>query len=224
MFSIGTHRLAGAALAAALLAGCAGGMGAAVPSGPGRTMDLDAVRAMMPYAATPAIVPPACKGQKKTKQYASDTEKMTAAGGTLCIPAFGGFGGSITYPPANPAVKVTLTSSTTNYDNLPNPGTGTAIFYLQLALLGNTRFGPSAPAGGGLASAAIKPKRAYTLYGAVALGSLWISFPPCFAIAKKGKYGGQISGLGSLLAGQSLEQTTGVVIVYPGKQSTTKCG
>lgn len=224
MLSIGTRRLFGAAAAAALLTACAGRTGGIVPPAPAQNLAPSAARALMPYAANPEVAPPDCKGQKSTKQYASVTAKMLTKGGTLCIPAFGGFGGTITYPPANPAVKVKLTSSTTNYDNMPEFGTGTPIFYLQLALLGDTSFGTSLPAGGGLDSATIEPRKAYTAYGAAALGSLWIGFPPCFAIAKKSKYGGQISGIGTVLEGRSVDKTNGVVVIYPGKQSSTKCG
>lgn len=217
------RRLLGAAAAAALLAGCAAQNGV-VPAPGGIAIGADAGRAMLPYAVElPQIAPPACRGQKKTKQDASATEKITSKGGTLCIPAFGGFGGTITYPPANPATKIKLTSSTTNYDNLPQLGSGTPIFYLQIELLGNTTFGKDAPAGGGLASSAIKPGKAYTAYGAVELGSLWLGFPPCFAVAKKSKYGGQIGGLGTLLDGQSLNQTSAVVEIEAGKASGTKC-
>ena len=39
------------------------------------------------------LVPPNCKGQKTTKHYASLTVTLSTKGGSLCIPAFGGFGG-----------------------------------------------------------------------------------------------------------------------------------
>ena len=53
----------------------------------------------------PNAGPPACKGQKDTKQYASLTVKLSTKGGSFCIPEFGGFGGKIKYPSANPAVN-----------------------------------------------------------------------------------------------------------------------
>lgn len=199
-------------LAVALLAGCATHAGGIVPPTNGEAV------------FAPDLVPPSCKGQKTTKQYASLTEKLLAKGGSLCIPAFGGFGGTITYPPANPAAKIALTSSTTNYDGMPQLGNGTPIFYLQLALLSRTTFGNDVQAGGGLESKTIKPLKAYTAYAAVKAFGGWVPLAACYTIAKKSKYGGQIAGLGTLLQGQKVPPTSGVVEIYPGKQTGSKCG
>jgi uncharacterized lipoprotein len=53
--------------------------------------------------AAPDIAPiPACKGQKSTKQYASIGAKpLSTKGGILCVPRFGGWGGSMNYPGAS---------------------------------------------------------------------------------------------------------------------------
>ncbi len=144
--------------AAASLAGCAAHSGSSLLPSPSEAGAL--------YIALPDAVPPNCKGQNTTQQYASDTEKLRSSGGSLCIPAFGGFGGSITYPPVNPSVSVSLISSTTNYNNkLPLFGNGALpIFYLQIALTKGTAFGQNAKAGGGFTGKTIKAGSTYTAY------------------------------------------------------------
>ena len=108
--------------------------------------------------ALPDVGPPACKGQKDTKQYASLTVKLSTKGGSFCIPEFGGFGGKIKYPSANPAVKLKLISSTTDYNHQPQLGQGTAIFYLQLAISGGTKFGDNVSARRRFDGAAHRPR------------------------------------------------------------------
>jgi hypothetical protein len=200
------------AAAAALLASCAQ-HGSMMPASPSAIAPLE-----------PDLTPPECKGQKDAKKYSSLTETLSTKGGTLCIPEFGGFGGTVKYPGANPSIQLTLTSSTTNYDGLPKLGKGAAIFYLQLATSGKTSFGTKGTAGGGLTGAKIVPGKAYTAFGQATVFSVPFNFGPCYAIATKGKYGGVIGGLGTILKGQSIPfAATGVIEIYSGKQTSTEC-
>ncbi len=172
----------------------------------------------------PDLLPPKCKGQKSTKKYASLTVTLSTKGGKFCIPEFGGFGGNVTYPPANPSVKLALISSTKNYDKMPELGQGTAMFYLQLAISGGTAFGAKAPAGGGLTSKSIVAGKPYTAYGQAVFDGFPIDFGPCYATATKGKYGGVIGGIGTLLEGASIPgKASGVIEVYSGQQTGTQC-
>jgi len=196
----------------AVLAGCAAhSTNAVLPTGP--------------QMLVPNATPPACKKQKTYSQYASDDETLSTKGGSVCIPAFAGFGGTIKYPPANPSVSLSLISSTTNYNGkLPSLHSGTPIFYLQLAIGGPTTFGQSVKTGGGLTGAAITPGDAYTAYAQAKILGFPYNFKPCYAIARMGKYGGVIGGVGSLLVGQQVpSDTSGVFEIYPGKSTNTKC-
>src|ERR1700742_328611 len=73
--------------------------------------------------------PPSCKGQRTTKQYATAEVQPQSASEKACVPAFGGFGDKISSPSLNPPISITCTSSTTNYDNMPDLGSGTPILY-----------------------------------------------------------------------------------------------
>ncbi len=172
----------------------------------------------------PDIGPPACKGQKDTNQYASLTVKLSTKGGSFCIPEFGGFGGKIRYPSANPAVKLKLISSTTDYNNQPHLGQGSAIFYLQLAISGRTTFGNNVSARGGLTGPQIVPGQPYTAYGRASVSGFHVNFGPCYAVATKGKYGGVIGGIGTLLKGVIVPvAASGVIEIYSGEQTSEKC-
>ncbi len=172
----------------------------------------------------PDLVPPNCKGQKTTKQYASLTVTLSTQGGSLCIPSFGGFGGKLKYPSANPSVKLKLISSTTNYDQMPELGQGTAMFYLQVALSGGTSFGGNVRAGGGLTSATIVAGNPYTAYGQAKVDGFKLNFGPCYTIATKGKYGGVIGGIGTLLKGVRVPAAAnGVIEIYSGQQTSKQC-
>ena len=200
--------------AAATLSACAGANGTLPPSPQG----FGAGAFALPDAA-----PPACKGQTKTKQSATVIDTLSTKGGLACIPAFGGFGGSVRYPGANPSVDLTLTSSTTNYAKLPSFGSGTPLFYLQLALSGSTTFAAGLKAGGGLTGKKIVAKETYTAFGAVLAFGIYVPLTPCYVVAKPGKYGGVIGGIGTLLKGQSVPKTSGVIEIYGGKQASDKC-
>ncbi|HTU81533.1 MAG TPA: hypothetical protein VMF61_05360 [Candidatus Acidoferrales bacterium] len=193
--------------------------------------------AALPSAAsvqTPTLVadaaPKACKGQKTSKTFATVTEAMSKKGGALCIPAFGGFGGTLVYPGVTPAVKATLVSSTSGYSGL-TPGSGTPSFYLLLTLSASTAFSSKVRAGGGLTGKKIAAKSPYTAFPELQeAGGFWhASISPCYAVAKSGKYGGVFSGMGALFKGQSI-QKSGIsavsdilIIVYPGQQAGSQC-
>jgi hypothetical protein len=198
--------------AAVLLAACA--QPAAFPS---------SVSGMQYRIAPNATVRP-CKGQENYQDYASLTVKLKSNGGAFCIPEYGGFGGKVQYPGATPSVKLQLISSTTDYDNLPQLGSGSALFYLQLAISGATRFASSTSAGGGLTSQSIVPGDTYTAFGEAVVFSYHYEFPPCYAVATKGKYGGVIGGLGTLLKGVKVPaKGSGFIEIYSGQQSSTQC-
>jgi hypothetical protein len=174
--------------------------------------------------ALPDLTPPKCKGQKSTKKYSSLTVTLSTKGGSFCVPEYGGFGGTIKYPSANPSVKLTLISSTKDYNHQPQLGSGTAIFYLQLAISSGTSFGDQVQAGGGLASKKIDPGKPYTAYGQAVISGYAFKFGPCYATAKKSKYGGIIGGLGTLLKGADIPfAASGLIELYSGKQTATKC-
>ncbi len=207
-------RIAFCALLASLSAACSMRAGAplspAAPAAPARVV--------------PDARPPACKGQKTTKNYASLAVTLSTKGGSFCVPAYGGFGGTVKYPGADPSVKLKLISSTKDYDNMPQLGKGTAIFYLQLAISGSTSFGSNVKAGGGITSEHIVPDKAYTAYGRATISGFPFNFGPCYSVATKGKYGGVIGGVGTLLKGVSVPAAASAVIeLYSGKQTGTKC-
>jgi hypothetical protein len=206
-------RIAYVGAVAGLLAACARSGGPMPPFG-----------SLTPQTTALAENPPQCEGQKNAKDYASVTETLTTQGGSLCIPEFGGFGGTVKYPSANPSVNVSLISSTSDYDNLPQLGSGTAIFYLQLAISGGTSFGNKVRRGGGLTSSTIQPNEPYTVFGEVVVDSIPFQFSPCYAIAKKGKYGGVIGGVGTLLKGEQVPtKASGFIEIYSGRQADGKC-
>ncbi len=208
-----------AAIAAALMAACAQ-HGVMLPS----TSYAPAFGGASQPLLLPDLTPPKCKGQKTTKQYASLTVTLSTKGGMFCIPAFGGFGGTIRYPSANPSVKLKLISSTKNYNHQPELGKGTPLFYLQLAISGGTSFGTNLPAGGGLTAKKLIPGKPYTAYGQAVIDSIPFNFTPCYTIATKGKYGGAIGGIGTLLKGQIVPfAATGVIEIYSGKEASGKC-
>jgi hypothetical protein len=209
-----TLRAAFAVAVGALLAACAQHGGSLIPGS-----------ALSPATlVSPDRKPPKCKGQTTTKQYASLTVTLSTQGGSFCIPEFGGFGGSVKYPSATPSVNLQLISSTTDYADLPQLGSGTAIFYLQLAISGGTSFGTNVQAGGGLASHKIQPGQPYTAFGEAYILSIPYQFKPCYATATKSKYGGLIGGLGTLLKGESVPtKAHGFIEIYAGKQTATPC-
>ena len=149
-------RLSFAILLGTPLAACATHAGATLPP---------AWSGIAPQSALPDLAPPKCKGQKNTKSYASLTVTLSTAGGSFCIPEYGGFGGTIQYPPANPSVKLKLISSTKNYAIRRNSGKGMRSSTSSSAISGGTTFGNNVNAGGGLTSKQIAAGKPYTAYG-----------------------------------------------------------
>ncbi len=174
--------------------------------------------------ALPDLSPPDCKGQQTKKRYATLTAPLSTSGGSFCIPAFGGFGGSVKYPSANPSVSLTLTTSLKDYDHLPKLGSGKPLVYLQFAISGGTQFGSKVKSRGGLTGAKIVAGQQYTAVGQVTIYHENFELGPCYTTATKGKYGGQIGSLGSLVKGQDIPAAaTGVIEIYSGRQTGTQC-
>lgn len=211
-FGAGRHAL-GFGVAVIMLAGCAASQ--------------TATSSTVPASATLARAmtnPPTCKGQRTTKRYGSITVKLRAKGGSLCIPAFGGFGGSMQYPGVERSVKLTVRTSTKNIYNEPQLGNGTSIVYLNLHFHAGTHFGSNLKSKGGLTSPAIYPGGAYTAYGIVAVGHLILMFPPCYAVATQGPYGGVLPNLGHLVSDTTITGAGyGVIEIYSGEQVSQEC-
>ena len=197
----------------------------------GLTLSACAQRAgTLPPAAigqvSPLAVPPDCKGQQNSKQYAALTGPLKSSGGAFCIPAYGGFGGNLEYPNAsyNGSVNLTLTSSVKNYNHQPKLGSGKPIFYIQFAISGAVSFGGNLKAGGGLTSAKIVSGNAYSLYGQATVLGQQIDLGPCYVTATKGKYGGVIGGLGSLVKNREVPTAaSGVIEIYSGEATSYPC-
>jgi hypothetical protein len=218
-------KLLGAAIAVAVLAGCAGNS-AAIP----RT-GLAAPNAQSGVESNPIApdvsAPPKCKGQKDTKDYAVVAKQaMPEAGGSLCVPAFGGWGGEIQYPKTQSSTKlsVSLTSSTKAYSGGRFPPVTGAIFYLQWAFSYPPYFDPTLPKGNPLVSSHLKPKKPYTIGLWVyyyALG--WSSEVSCYQVAAKAKYGGSLAAVGAVFDNLELGEKTGAIEVFKGKLVTNQC-
>ncbi len=211
-----------ALVSATSLAGCAGGstLVPLQPSAPAANA-FSFVNARLPNAG-----PPPCKGQKNTKQYATvGPQGISTKGGSLCLPAFGGWGGSIQYPNVNEGAQAYFTTSTTAYQPglFPPPGSMTPLFYIQFSFSANVTFGSKLPAGNGIASEKVIPLKAYTAESALAFGSLWEPFGSCYSIAKKVKYGGGIGRVGSMFLGKHMTPSSGVIEIYQGKLVGNKC-
>jgi hypothetical protein len=174
---------------------------------------------------------PRCNGQKSTKDYAGVGAKpLSTKGGTLCVPLFKGWGGSISYPgPTTSGVTMSLISSTSAYSGAawPPSAPGQAIFYLRYTLNDNgVEFGSKVSALGDLASNTLKAKRKYTIYAAQeATASLWQGLAECYETAASGKYGPDLSTVGkAVFAGHQLFNASGVIEIIPGQVgSATKC-
>jgi hypothetical protein len=175
---------------------------------------------------SPLAVPPNCKGQQNSKQDATLTAPLQSSGGAFCIPAYGGFGGKLEYPNAsfNGTLDLTLTSSVKNYNHQPKLGKGKALFYLQFAISGAVSFGSNLKSGGGLTGATIVSGNPYTLYGQAKVLGQSITLGPCYVTATKGKYGGVIGGLGTLVENREVPAAaSGVIEIYSGEQTTYAC-
>ncbi len=176
-----------------------------------------------PLAAR-ASAPPQCAGQRPGRRYAQLRVTLKKKGSAFCVPEFRGFGGSIQYPGVERPVVLVLRSSIKNIYYDPQLGSGTSLFYLNLHFLAGTHFGTSVGSGGGLTSKKIQAGQPYTAFGMVTVGHLALMFPPCYAIATQGQYGGVVSGVGELFAGTTITGNGyGVIEIYPGEQVTQQC-
>ncbi len=201
-----------AAIVAGIVSGCASQSNVTMPQ------ENAAGSIILPQAG-----PPACKGQKTTKSSSSAAEKLSSKAGSLCIPTFHGFGGSLEYPGATPAGKVTVTSTTID-NGFPTQGSGTPAFYLEIALPAATAFGSALHAGSGLTGKTIKAKADYTVFSAYLKYGFWYAALSCYTVAKPGKHGGVLDGLGTVLKGQSFGGPYTLLFeVYPNQQSATPC-
>jgi len=218
-------KLLGAAVAVAVLAGCAG-ISAAMPqtglAAPNAQLGAESNR-----IAPGVSAPPNCKGQKDSKDYAVvASQAMPEKGGSLCVPAFGGWGGAIQYPETQSSTKLTvsLTSSTTAYTGGRFPPVKGAIFYLQWAFSYPPYFDPTLPKGNPLVSSHLTPKQTYTIGLWVyyyALG--WSSEVSCYQVAESSKYGGALEEAGAVFENLDLAEKTGAIEVFKGKLTSTQC-
>jgi hypothetical protein len=203
------------------------GIGAAVILLAGCNGSQPAVNSLVPASAMSARAvtgPPSCKGQRTTKKFGNISVMLKTRGGSFCIPAFGGFGGSMQYPGVDRSVKLTIRTSTTNIYNEPQLGTGTSIVYLNLHFHAGTHFGSKLRSGGGLTSQTIYAGNTYTAYGIVAVGNLDLMFPPCYTVATQGPYGGVLPNLGDLFSATTITGAGfGVIEIYPGEQVSQEC-
>jgi hypothetical protein len=174
--------------------------------------------------ARPASGPPACPRQRTMMTYGGHSGELRPSGGSFCIPAFGGFGGSLQYPGVERAVTLSIRTSTANIYNEPLLSSGAPIVYLNLHFHAGTHFRSNLKSKGGLTSTAIQVGSAYTAYGIVAVGHLSLMFPPCYAVATQGPYGGVLSNLGDLFSDTTITgDGFGVIEIYPGALVSQGC-
>ncbi len=169
--------------------------------------------------------PPQCKNQRTRAKYAQIKVKLKTKAGSFCVPEFHGFGGTMDYPGVERSVELVLRSSTQNiYDEPPLGYSGAPIFYLNLHFLAGTHFGTKLKSEGGFTGATIQAGDSYTAFGIVAVGHLVMRFPPCYAVATQGPYGGVLPGLGQLFSDTTITGAGyGVVEIYPGMQVSQEC-
>jgi hypothetical protein len=180
--------------------------------------------ALSPFAR-PATTVPLCDGQHTTRKYGELTARLKRTGGSLCIPAFAGFGGSMQYPRVDRSAKLTIRTSAENLYDEPLLGdSGAPMVYINLRFHRGTHFGKKAQSSGGLTSEAIVPGDSYTAYGIVGVGHLILRFPPCYGVATQGSYGGIFPNLGNLFAATTITGAGyGVIEIYSGAQVSQAC-
>jgi hypothetical protein len=215
--------------AMALLAGCASNSGA-IPA-QSSVAAPDVLSGLGPGPSAPdAKALPKCKGQKNTKDYAKVAkELLNLKGGSLCVPAFGGWGGDIQYPEQMGSAKynVGLITSTKAYKggNFPPAGSQKPIFYLQLAFNSFPGFYSTIPKGNPLVSSHLVPKKTYTVKLYVyyyALGWEQIG-SGCYQVAEKSKYGGALPAVGGIFENVTFSEKNGVIEIFPGMSVSTQC-
>jgi hypothetical protein len=212
MMQFRRSRIAGFA-AAMLLASCAGH---AIPQ---------SSEAIAPVFA--AKTASSCKGQVNTDKYSYVSEEMFVKGGSLCIPTFAGWGGTLAYPKMTSKSNngVLVGSSTTDYNGiLKLPERGKPLFYLQLTYGSFGSLGKTLSSNGALYGPALKEHQPYTFFGAeLGSGSTAKKYSPCYTIAAKGAYGVEVSRVGSVLENASLVPENSVIEVFKGKRTKTRC-
>ncbi|MGB8907334.1 MAG: hypothetical protein WCC84_01160 [Candidatus Cybelea sp.] len=224
----GRHAL-GYCAVAMMLASCGGSQTQINPSGSMQSTVPSGLLRLAMRRGVPDAALPACKGQKTTKVYASlGAKPLSTKGGTLCVPRFKNWGGTMTYPgPTTSGVTASLISRTTPYSGplWPSFPPGTPIFYIQFNTTnGDVSFGTKLPGPGDLAGKQLKAKKAYTVTADTQSGSLWDALGECYATAVDGKYGPDLPDVGGVFLGALKASGTHVVIeIIPGKYTTTKC-
>lgn len=214
-----------ASLRCTFLLAAAGALGACAQNGAASltpsALAPQASQAILPLAAS---TPPPCTGQKNKSKFSTASTHLLTKGGTFCVPSFGGFGGAIAYPSVKPAIRLTVTSSTTDYNHVPQLGSGTAIFYLNFTIPNAVTFGNKIKDVQGLTSATIKSGTAYSMFGQATIEGSTVKIGPCYSVASSGKYGGVIGAIGALFEfAQIPYKGTAFIEVYSGKQTSTKC-
>ncbi|MGC9991730.1 MAG: hypothetical protein ABSD52_04920 [Candidatus Cybelea sp.] len=169
--------------------------------------------------------PPQCKNQHTRPKYAQIRLKLKTRANSFCVPEFHGFGGTIEYPGVERRVELVLRSSTKNIYDEPLLGySGAPIFYLNLHFLAGTHFGTKLKSAGGFTGANIQAGQPYAAFGIVTVGHLVLRFPPCYAVATQGPYGGVLPGLGELFSDTTITGAGyGVIEIYPGMQVSQEC-
>ena len=173
--------------------------------------------------------PPKCKGQKNTKNYADVAkEVLKANGGSLCVPAFGGWGGALQYPQQYGSYTYTVKriSSTKAYKGalLPPSGSKKPIFYLQIGFNSFPGFYPTLPKGAPLVSSHLKPKSSYTVElfeYFYALG--WSPEVLCYQVAGKLKEGGSLADAGALFDKFTFLEHNGAIEIFEGALVSNQC-
>ena len=175
-------------------------------------------------SAGPAATTPPCTHQRNARRYAQVKVVLKTKGGSFCVPEFHDFGGAIEYPGVERSVHLTLRSATKNIYDDPQLGSGTAIFYLNLHFLAGTHFRTKLRSKGGLTGEKIDVGQPYTASGIVTVGHLELMFPPCYAVATQGPYGGVLSNLGDLFSDTTITGNGyGVIEIYSGQQVGKEC-
>ncbi len=214
------------AVAIGVLAGCAARSTLSpLPASFGAADTLERLGAGEPGAAAPRK----CQGQKNTKEYAEvEKETLKAKGGSLCVPAFAGWGGALQYPQTygTAANTVRLISSTTAYKGgtFPPGGSKKPIFYLQLGFDNFPGFYPTLPKGAPIVSSHLTAKKSYTVElfeYFYALG--WSKEGECYQVAAKSKHGGSLADAGALFERFTFDEHNGVIEIFDGALVTNRC-
>jgi hypothetical protein len=175
-------------------------------------------------AARPEMKPPQCKDQRTARRYAQIKVTLGAKGALVCIPEFGGYGGSMEYPGVDKSVLLTIRTSRKNIYDEPQLGSGESLVYLNLRFSTNTHFASTVKSKGGLTSEKLQSGQTYTAFGIVQVGHLALMLTPCYATATSGPYGGVFPSLGELFTDKTITGAGyGVIEIYSGGQTGTQC-